>query len=274
MSQQAQLRMAIAGGGGRMGRALLETAGSTPNVKICGVLEHAASPLLGQDAGSLSVHAAGVVISADAEATLAQADLLIDFTRPEATLRHLAACRKHGLNLVIGTTGFSRQEKEQIEAASKEIAIVFAPNMSVGVNVMLKLIALATKTLHEQYDIEIIETHHKMKVDAPSGTALKMGEVAAEVIGKPLDEIAVFERHGANGKTGERKPGTIGFSAIRGGDIIGDHTVMYAGVGERIEISHKSSSRTNYAEGALRAAVFLADKRSGLYDMADVLGLK
>ena len=139
---------------------------------------------------------------------------------------------------------------------------------------MLKLIALATKTLHEQYDIEIIETHHKMKVDAPSGTALKMGEVAAEMMGKPLDEIAVFERHGANGKTGERKPGTIGFSAIRGGDIIGDHTVMFAGVGERIEISHKSSSRTNYAEGALRAAVFLADKRSGLYDMADVLGLK
>lgn len=273
MSQQAQLRISIAGGGGRMGRALLEVAGSTPNVRISGVLEHVASPLLGQDAGSLSANAAGVVISADAGTVLAHADLLIDFTRPEATLRHLSACREHGINLVIGTTGFTPEEKKQIEAASREIAIVFAPNMSVGVNVMLNLIAHATKFLHQQYDIEIIETHHKMKRDAPSGTALKMAEVAAGVIGKPLEEIAVFERHGTDGKTAERKPGSIGFSAIRGGDIIGEHTVMFAGVGERIEITHKSSSRTNYAEGALRAAVFLADKRSGLYDMADVLGM-
>ena len=172
---------------------------------------------------------------------------------------------------MIGTTGFSAEEKKQIEAASKDIAIVFAPNMSVGVNVMLKLVALATKALHEQYDIEIIETHHRMKVDAPSGTALQLGKIAAEVIGKPLEEIGVFERHGV---VGERKPGSIGFSAIRGGDIIGDHTIMFAGAGERIEISHKSSSRTNYAQGAMRAAVFLADKKSGLYDMSDVLGLK
>jgi 4-hydroxy-tetrahydrodipicolinate reductase len=228
--------------------------------------------LLGHDGGVLSASAAGVVIRADFGAALAQAraDVLIDFTRPEATLRHIAACRQHGVNLVIGTTGFSADEKQQIEAASKEIAIVFAPNMSVGVNVMLKLVALATKALHEQYDIEVIETHHSKKVDAPSGTAIKLGEVAAGVIGKPLSEIGVFSRHGV---TGERKSGSIGFSAIRGGDIIGDHTVMFAGMGERIEITHKSSSRTNYAEGAMRAAMFLSDKKCGLYDMPDVLGL-
>ena len=271
MSPQAQLQMAIAGAGGRMGRAQLDAAGSMPNVKVCGLLEHAASPLLGHDAGVLSATAAGILIQADVEAALAHADVLIDFTRPEATLRHISACRKHGANMVIGTTGFSAEEKTHIEAASRDIAIVFAPNMSVGVNVMLKLVALATKSLHEQYDIEIIETHHRMKVDAPSGTALQMGEVAAGAMGKPLDEIAVFERHGVSG---ERKPGTIGFSAIRGGDIIGEHTVMFAGAGERIEISHKSSSRTNYAEGAMRAARFLADRKRGLYDMADVLGLK
>lgn len=271
MSSQAALRIAIAGAGGRMGRALLEASGSLPNARICGVLEHTGSLLLGRDAGELSNNAAGVVISADIDGALAHTNVLIDFTRPEGTLRHIAACRKHGVKLVIGTTGFSAEEKKQIEAASKDIAIVFAPNMSVGVNVMLKLVALATKALHEQYDIEIIETHHRMKVDAPSGTALQLGKIAAEVIGKSLEEIGVFERHGV---IGERKPGSIGFSAIRGGDIIGDHTIMFAGTGERIEISHKSSSRTNYAQGAMRAAVFLADKNSGLYDMSDVLGLK
>ena len=264
------LQIAIAGAGGRMGRALLEAVGSVANSKICAALEHIASPLLGQDAGVLSANAAGLIIAADIDSALTHADVLIDFTCPEATLRHIAACRKQGVNLVIGTTGFSADEKRQIEAASKDIAIVFAPNMSVGVNVMLKLVALATKALHQQYDIEIIETHHQMKVDAPSGTALKMGEVAAAAIGKSLDEIAVYARHG---NTGERKRGTIGFSAVRGGDIIGEHTVMFAGTGERIEISHKSSSRTNYAEGATRAAVFLADKKNGLYGMPDVLGL-
>ena len=271
MASQAQLQLAIAGAGGRMGRALLDAVGSLPNAKICSVLEHALSPLLGQDAGMLAANAAGIMVTADLDAALTPANVLIDFTRPAATLKHLAACRKHGVNLVIGTTGFSATEKKLIEAASIDIAIVFAPNMSVGVNVMLKLVALATKSLHQQYDIEIIETHHKMKIDAPSGTALKLGEVAAEAMGKSLDEVAVFDRHG---NTGERKAGSIGFTAIRGGDVIGEHTVMFAGTGERIEISHKSSSRTNYAEGALRAAVFLADKKSGLYDMADVLGLK
>ena len=270
MATQGHLQIAIAGAGGRMGRALLDAAGSMPNARVCAVLEHAASPLLGQDAAGISATAAGLVIGADVDAALTHADVLIDFTRPEATLRHIDACRKQGVNLVIGTTGFSVGEKKQIEAASKDIAIVFAPNMSVGVNVMLKLVALASKALHAQYDIEIIETHHSKKVDAPSGTALKLGEVAAEAIGKTLNEIGVFERHTG---AGERRPGSIGFSAIRGGDIIGEHTVMFAGTGERIEITHKSSSRTNYAEGALRAAVFLSEKKSGLYDMPHVLGL-
>ena len=253
-----------------MGRALLEAAGVLPNVKICAVLEHAASALIGQDGSVLSANAAGVAISADVDAAIANAAVLIDFTRPDATLRHLEVCRQHGINLVIGTTGFSVDEKKQIKAASADIAIVFAPNISVGMNVMLKLVALAATALHEQYDIEIIETHHNRKVDAPSGTALQLGEVAANAIGKSLNEIAVFDRHGV---IGERESGTIGFSAMRGGDIIGDHTVMFAGTGERIEITHKSSSRTNYAQGAMLAATFLSGKKSGLYDMPEVLGL-
>ena len=271
MAGSAQLQVAIAGAGGRMGQALLEAVGSMENARICAALEHAASPLLGRDAGTFSHHAAGTVISSELDGTLTDADVLIDFTRPEGTLRHLAVCRHHRVNMVIGTTGFSIAEKRQIEAASKDIAIVFAPNMSVGVNVMLKLVALATNALHAQYDIEIVETHHKMKVDAPSGTALQLGQVAAQAMGKSLDEIAVYDRHGTSE---ERRPGSIGFTSIRGGDIIGEHTVMFAGAGERIEISHKSSSRTNYAQGAMRAAVFLTGRKDGLYDMSDVLGLK
>lgn len=271
MAEQAQLQIAIAGASGRMGRALLEAVGAIPDTEICSVLDHAASALIGTDAGLLSNNAAGISISANLDVALALADVLIDFTRPEGTLEHLAVCKKLGVNMVIGTTGFSAAEKRQIEIASEEIAIVFAPNMSVGVNVMLKLVDLAAKALHAQYDIEVIESHHKLKVDSPSGTALQLGEVAAQAMGRSLQDIAVFDRHG---NTGVRAPGTIGFSATRGGDIIGEHTVMFAGTGERIEISHRSSSRTNYAEGAMRAAVFLKDKKRGLYDMADVLGLK
>ncbi|MEO8386080.1 MAG: 4-hydroxy-tetrahydrodipicolinate reductase [Betaproteobacteria bacterium] len=270
MTQSAKMRLAIAGVGGRMGRALLEAAAEISGASICGALEHAASPLLHSDAGQLSRNAAGIVVTSDLDLALEAADVLIDFTRPDGTLKHIAACRRLGVNMVIGTTGFTPEEKKLIESAAKDIAIVFAPNMSVGVNVMLKLVALATEALHQQYDIEIIETHHKMKVDAPSGTAMQLGEVAAQAIGKSLNDIAVFDRHGL---TGERKAGTIGFTAIRGGDVIGDHTVMFAGAGERIEISHKSSSRTNYAQGAMRAASFLATKKSGLFDMSDVLGL-
>ncbi len=264
------LNLAIAGAGGRMGRMLLDAAAQS-GVAVSGALEHSASPLLGRDAGELSDHAKGISITSDLVAGLTNAHVLIDFTRPEGTLQHLAACRKHGVNMVIGTTGFTAEQKHQIEAGAKDIAIVFAANMSLGMNVLVKLVEMATRALHEQYDIEIIEAHHKLKVDAPSGTALMLGEAAAKATGKSLDDIGVFGRHGV---IGERKPGSIGFSTIRGGDIIGDHTVMYAGTGERIEIAHKSSSRATYAQGAMRAARFLQGRKSGLFDMQDVLGLK
>ena len=202
---------------------------------------------------------------------MAGAHALIDFTRPEGTLEHLAACRKLGVNMVIGTTGFSEAQKAQIADAAKDIAIVMAPNMSVGVNVTFKLLEMAAKALSEGYDIEVIEAHHRHKVDAPSGTALKMGEVIAEALGRDLKECAVYERYG---HTGEREPSTIGFSTIRGGDIVGDHTVLFAGTGERIEITHKSSSRATYAQGSLRAVRWLAGKQTGLFDMFDVLGLR
>ncbi len=254
-----------------MGRMLLEAVSAEPALTLAGALEHAQSPLNGKDTGELVGTGKGVVISSDVNAVLSRCDVLIDFTRPEGTLHHLAACRKHGVKAVIGTTGFSAEQKRDITAAAQDIAVVFAPNMSIGVNVTLKLIELAARTLGESYDIEIIEAHHKLKVDAPSGTALMMGEVAAGAMGKKLDDIGVFGRHGV---IGERRPGTIGFSAIRGGDIIGDHTVLFAGTGERIEISHKSASRANYAQGAILAALFLAGKKTGLYDMQDVLGLK
>ena len=264
------INLAIAGAGGRMGRMLLEAAAMQPAFAISGALEHAASPLLNKDAGDLSANARGILIQSGLHSGLANANVLIDFTRPEGTLQHVAACRTLGINMVIGTTGFTAVQKQEIETAAQDIAIVFAANMSLGMNVLTHLVEMASKALHEQYDIEIIEAHHKMKVDAPSGTALMLGESAAAAMGKSLDEIGVFERHGV---TGERKPGSIGFSAIRGGDIIGDHTVMFAGTGERIEISHKSSSRSTYAQGALRAAAFLQGRKSGLFDMRDVLGL-
>jgi 4-hydroxy-tetrahydrodipicolinate reductase len=265
------VKLAIAGAGGRMGRALLDACGAFEGLQVAAALEHPSSPLIGRDAAELLPAARGITITADFVAALAGVNTLIDFTRPEGTLAHLAVCRKHGVSAVIGTTGFTPAQRQEIDAAAREIAIVFAPNMSIGVNVTLKLIEMATRALHAQYDIEIIEAHHKLKVDAPSGTALKMGEVAAAAMGKSLDDIGVFSRHGV---TGERKPGTIGFTAIRGGDIIGDHAVMYAGTGERIEISHKSSSRTNYAQGAMRAAQFLQGRKAGLFDMQDVLGLR
>jgi 4-hydroxy-tetrahydrodipicolinate reductase len=211
-----------------------------------------------------------VVVSSDITAGLQNAQVLIDFTRPEGTIQHLAVCRRLGVQMVIGTTGFTDAEKDEIQTAAKDIAIVMAPNMSVGVNVTLKLLQMAALALSDGYDIEITEAHHKHKVDAPSGTALKMGEVIAAAQGRSLKDCAVYERYG---HTGERVPGSIGFSTIRGGDIVGDHTVMFATEGERIEITHKSASRSTYAQGSLRAARFLAQQRSGLFDMFDVLGL-
>jgi len=262
------MKLAIAGASGRMGQMLIEAALAQPDLAIVAALDRDGSPLLGHDCAELMGRATGVKVTSGL-AALRGADVLIDFTRPEATLVHLAACTAAGVKMVIGTTGFDDAGRQAIAAASERIAIVFAPNMSVGVNAAFKLIELATRMLNEGYDIEIIEAHHRHKVDAPSGTALKMGEVAADALGKPLKDVAVYAREG---HTGERKPGTIGFATVRGGDIVGDHTVMYAGAGERIEITHRSSSRQAYASGSLRAARFLADRATGLYDMADVLG--
>jgi 4-hydroxy-tetrahydrodipicolinate reductase len=207
----------------------------------------------------------------DIDAGLADAQVLIDFTRPEGTMAHLAACRARGIKMVIGTTGFSDAQKAELAQVSRHIALMVSPNMSVGVNVVLRLLDTAARVLAQGYDIEIVEAHHRHKVDAPSGTALKMGEVIAAALGRDLKQCAVYGREGV---TGERDPSTIGFATVRGGDIVGDHTVMFCGIGERIEIAHKSASRATYAQGALRAARFLMDKAHGLFDMNDVLGLK
>ena len=212
-----------------------------------------------------------MLISDDVRAGLAQSDVLIDFTRPEGTLHHLAYCAEHGIRMVIGTTGFDDAGKARIAELAQKTGVVFAPNMSVGVNVTLKLLEMAARSFSHGYDIEIVEAHHRHKVDAPSGTALKMGEVIANAIGRDLNEVGVFAREGV---TGERDPSSIGFATIRGGDIVGDHTVLFAGIGERVEITHKSSSRVTYAHGSLRAVRYLQEKQSGLFDMFDVLGLK
>ena len=266
-----KIKVAIAGSSGRMGRALLEGLAQAGDLALHAALEHGGSALLGRDAGELIGAPCGVKIGADVAAALQGADVLIDFTRPEGTLHHLDVCRKLGVNMVIGTTGFNAQQKAQLGAAAQHIGIVFAPNMSVGVNLVFKLLETASRVLEQGYDIEIIEAHHRHKVDAPSGTALGMGEVIAKTLGRDLAKCAVYGREGV---TGERDPSTIGFATVRGGDIVGDHTVLFAGTGERIEISHKASSRATFALGALRAARFLKAHPAGMYDMQDVLGLK
>ena len=265
------LNIAIAGSAGRMGRALIEAINQAADMCLAAALERSGSALIGKDAGELVGAPCGVLISDDMDAGLKAADALIDFTRPEGTLTHLELCRKHKTNIIIGTTGFTPEQKQQIQAASRDIGIVFAPNMSVGVNIVFKLLEQAAKVLAEDYDIEFIEAHHRHKVDAPSGTALRMGEVVAEASGRKLADCAVYAREGV---TGERQASSIGFATIRGGDIVGDHTVLFAGIGERVEISHKASSRATFSMGALRAARYLASKGSGLYDMQDVLGLR
>ncbi|RYF75187.1 MAG: 4-hydroxy-tetrahydrodipicolinate reductase [Comamonadaceae bacterium] len=264
-------RVAVAGASGRMGRMLIEAIRGDATLRLCGALDQPASASLGLDAGAASGFHAGVPITADLHAGLKDAQVLIDFTRPEGTLAHLAVCRELGVQAVIGTTGFSDEQKVRIGEIGCDIAIVMAPNMSVGVNVTLKLLQMAARALSTGYDIEIVEAHHRHKVDAPSGTALKMGEVIAEALGRDLKDCAVYAREGV---TGERDPSSIGFATIRGGDIVGDHTVLFAGIGERIEISHKSSSRATYAQGSLRAVQFLATQRAGLFDMFDVLRLR
>jgi 4-hydroxy-tetrahydrodipicolinate reductase len=264
------LRIAVAGASGRMGQMLIEAISAADDCELAGALDIASSPAIGQDASAFLGRQSGVPITADLRASLAHAQVLIDFTRPEGTLAHLAVCRELGVKAVIGTTGFSDEQKAQIAAHAKHIAIVMAPNMSVGVNVVMKLLDMAARALNEGYDIEIIEAHHRHKVDAPSGTALKMGEVVAAALGRDLKDCALYAREGV---TGERDPSTIGFASVRGGDIVGDHTVLFAGTGERIEITHRSSSRATYAQGSLRAARFLAAHQSGLFDMNSVLGI-
>ena len=264
------LRITVAGASGRMGRMLVEAVVAAPDLRLHGALDVPGSPALGQDAAGFLGRTSGVAITDDLTRGLSGADVLIDFTRPAGTLAHLARCRELGVKAVIGTTGFDDAQRAQIVEFARHNAIMMAPNMSVGVNVVMQLLATAARALHEGYDIEIIEAHHRHKVDAPSGTALKMGEVVAAALGRDLKDCAVYAREGV---TGERDPSTIGFATVRGGDIVGDHTVLFAGTGERIEITHRSSSRATYAQGSLRAARFLADKASGLFDMNAVLGL-
>ncbi len=261
------MRIAIAGADGRMGRMLIEAVLQSPDLELTAALDRSGSAVLGQDAGAFLGRDTGVLISDDLD-QLAKADCLIDFTRPEGTLEHLQACIRHSTKCVIGTTGFDDKGKQAIQAASQKIAIVFAANMSVGVNATLKLLDMAARLLNAGYDAEVFEAHHRNKVDAPSGTALAMGEAVANAWGKKLDDIADWARHG---ETGARETGRIGFSVVRGGDIIGDHTVYFCGTGERIEITHRSSSRSTYAQGSLRAARYLSRKEFGLFDMQDVL---
>lgn len=266
----APLRLAVAGASGRMGRMLIEAITAADDCVLAGALDRPGTPALGHDATAWLGRTSGVAITDDLRAGLANAQVLIDFTRPEGTLAHLAVCRELGVKAVIGTTGFSDDQKAAIADHAKHLAIMMSPNMSVGVNVAFKLLDLAARALNEGYDIEILEAHHRHKVDAPSGTALAMGEVVAKALGRNLKDCAVYGREGV---TGERDPSTIGFATVRGGDIVGDHTVLFAGTGERIEITHKSSSRVTYAQGSLRAARFLASRSSGLFSMNDVLGL-
>ncbi len=265
-------RLAIAGAAGRMGRTLIEAASQFDGAVVTAALEHPEHSMLGSDAGVLAgIGEIGVPLTADAAALTSVFDVLIDFTRPQGTLANLVVCRAAGRRIVIGTTGFSDAEKGELLAASKDIGVVFAPNMSVGVNLCLKLLELTARVLGDEVDIEIVEAHHRHKVDAPSGTALRMGEVVAEALGRNLKDCAVYGRQGV---TGERDRKTIGFETIRAGDIVGDHTVMFAGIGERIEITHKATSRMTFAKGAVRASHWLMERGAGLYDMQDVLGLK
>jgi 4-hydroxy-tetrahydrodipicolinate reductase len=265
------MNVAIAGASGRMGRTLIETVLAAENVKLAAALEQKGNAHVGRDAGELAGSPCGVKVTDDIAAGIRGCDVLIDFTRPEGTLAHVAACGRQGVKMVIGTTGFSGEQRASIAQAARAVAIAMAPNFSVGVNVMLRLLDVAARSLGKGYDVEIFEAHHRHKVDAPSGTALRMGEVVAQALGRDLRQSAIYGREGV---TGERKDETIGFATVRGGDMVGDHSVMFIGTGERLDVTHRATSRANYATGALRAARFIMGRQNGLYDMADVLGLK
>jgi 4-hydroxy-tetrahydrodipicolinate reductase len=267
----SQVRIAVAGASGRMGKMLIEATLKDADAELVAALDIPGSPAIGRTAGELVGLSCDVRVTSDAEVALRGADCLIDFTRPSGTLAHLEICRRHKVAMVVGTTGFEDDGKAALKAGSADIPIVFAPNMAVGVNLVFKLLDTAARILSQGYDIEVVEAHHRHKIDAPSGTALRMGEVVAQALGRDLKECAVYGREGV---TGERDPSTIGFATVRGGDIVGDHVVMFCGTGERVEIGHKAASRMPYALGSLRAAKFLKARGNGLFDMQDVLGLR
>lgn len=264
-------RIAVVGAAGRMGRSLIQAVSEAEGLSLGAATERAGNPVIGRDAGELAGFAPlGVTLASDLATVVDDFDVVIDFTAPAATLAHVEICRGAGKAMVIGTTGLSEADKGRLQAAAAEIPIVFAPNMSVGVNLCFKLLALAARVLGDEADVEIIEAHHRHKVDAPSGTALRMGEVIAETLGRDLQQCAVY---GREGKTGPRERQTIGFETIRAGDVVGEHSVWFAMEGERVEIAHKASSRMNFARGAVRAASWIAGRGKGLYDMQDVLDL-
>jgi 4-hydroxy-tetrahydrodipicolinate reductase len=265
-------RIAVVGAGGRMGKSLVQAVHETEGLVLGAATERAESGLVGHDVGELAgLGNLNLALSSDLEAVVDEFDVLIDFTAPSATLRHLQICRQAGKHMVIGTTGLSDGDKDKLAEAAEEIGIVFAPNMSVGVNLCFKLLELAAKVMGDEADIEIIEAHHRHKVDAPSRTALRMGEVIAETLGRDLESCAVY---GREGNTGPRDSKTIGFETIRAGDIVGEHSVWFAVEGERVEIAHKASSRMNFARGAVRASKWISTKSQGLFDMRDVLSLR
>lgn len=267
----APIKVVIAGASGRMGHTLIETVLNHKACQLSAALERKNSAYIGLDAGLMLGKTTGILISSDLQAALINADVLIDFTRPEGTLAYLDACIASHTNIIIGTTGFDEHAKSTILQAATKIGVVCSPNFSVGVNLSFALLDTAARVLNEGYDIEIIEAHHRYKVDAPSGTALRMGEVIAAALGRDLSTCAIYGREGI---TGQRDPNTIGFSTIRAGDIVGDHTVLFGTMGEQIEITHKASNRSTFAAGAIRAALWLQTKNTGLFDMQDVLGLK
>jgi len=261
-------RIAIAGVGGRMGQALVQAVADHPQARLGGGSEREGSALVGQ---SLAAGDGSVKVVADLANALEDFDVLIDFTRPEATVAHAALCRAHGKRLVVGTTGLAPEQEAELRVAAEAVPVVFAPNMSVGVNLTFKLVELAARVLGDSVDIEIVEAHHRHKVDAPSGTALRLGRIVADTLGRDLETDAIY---GREGHTGARERRTIGFATIRAGDIVGEHTTLFAADGERVEITHRASSRMTFASGAVRAAVWLNDQPPGLYDMQDVLGLR
>ncbi len=266
------IRVAVVGAAGRMGRMLIEALATDKQAQLSAAIIPADSSLLGGDAGELAgVGRLGVPLTAGLETCISEVDTVIDFTIPAYTIENIALCVRHKKNMVIGTTGFDEAQKQVLAKAAEQIPVVFAPNMSIGVNLVFKLLETAAKILDEDADIEVVEAHHRNKVDAPSGTALKMGEVVAEATGRKFTDCAIY---GREGYTGVRDQETIGFATIRAGDVVGDHTVLFACEGERVEITHKASNRIIYARGAMRAVRFLMNKKTGFYDMQDVLGLK